>query len=180
VLLGARLQSRLTDTRGAQGGILVRTTVSGLMNLGTNIVLGFVVTLVGGLLVVALYKWRVEPSPEQKEQFKAREPTQATITDGEIGASLRRSRSLMGLIWRSGALIAQDGEVWWESRILRRVVPLTGASLLDLECTSPLDAIQLAGRGWQIVDIQQDGRRIRLAVERDTADFVRSRFTPVA
>ena len=139
----------------------------------------FVATFVGGLLVIALYKWRVEPSAEQKERFKAREHTRA-ITDGEIGASLRRSRSLTGLIWRSGAFIAQDGEVWWESRILKRVVALTGAALVDFGRTSPLDAIQLAGGGWQIVDLQHDGRRIRLAVETDTADFVRSTFTPLA
>jgi len=132
-------------------------------------VLGFVLVLVGGFLVIALYKWWAETSPEQKQRFTAREPVEATITDGEIGASLGRSRSLTGLIWRSGAFISQDGEVWWESCILRRVVPLTGASLLEFGRTSPLDAIQLAGGGWQIVDVEHAGRRIRVAVERDTA-----------
>jgi hypothetical protein len=142
-------------------------------------VIGFVVTLVGGFLVIALYKRRVEPSQEQKERLKAQEPAEPGPTYGEIGASLRRSRSLTGLIWRSGAFISQGGEIWWESRVLRQIVPLKGASLLDPVRGSPLDAVQLAGGDIQIIDVQRGGRRIRLAVEKDTADFVRSAFTKI-
>jgi len=139
-------------------------------------VLGFLAIFVGGMASIAVYKRLVQPKPEVVQQFKAQESVESGLTDGEVLAALRRRGSAAGLLWRSGALAASGGEVWWEGRILHRVVSLTGASLLETGPVNWLDSIQMTS-GWEILDVQRDGSRFRLAVERDTVDFVRSAFT---
>jgi len=141
-------------------------------------VLGFLAIFVGGMAFIALYKRLVQPKPEVVQQFKAQQSGEPGLTDGEVLAALRRRGSVGGLLWRSGALVASGGEVWWEGRILHRVVSLTGASLLETGPVNWLDSIQMTS-GWEFLDVQRDGSRFRLAVERDTVDFVRSRFTQV-
>ena len=69
--------------------------------------------------------------------------------------------------------------MWWEGRILHRVVSLTGASLLETGPVNWLDSIQMTSN-WEILDVQRDGSWFRLAVETDTVDFVRSAFTEAA
>jgi hypothetical protein len=88
----------------------------------------------------------------------------------------------LGLFWQTGTLFADDEDVWWEGMLLRRSVTLTGGTVLANDDRTLLDSVQLAvfRSDCQIVQMRIGKRRLRLAVEPDTVEFVRAALAHAA